>query len=344
MLSSLFPNDDSKEDNVYNDSNVLNKHSFYNSESSHNSLNIHIIRSQGNLYWAKGMYAAMSLARKCSQGSRSQVDQEDRNSHYDFYLMVNDDVSFYDNAVSIMLNAYYNAQQEGIEHCGIVGATKGRDGHVSYGGKMIDDLTKSNAFIVPSGCCCSVDSIRSTNSQHHDFLDTSSKRNDNSSQCGYLSDSLQACDSLQSFCDSSHSSCSSLSSLQPCDLANWNCFLIDSYTLEKVGLIDNYYSHGYGDYDYSLMMKRAGIPIFVAPEVIGECDRNSRKGTFQDGKLSRKHRFNLFFSPKGLDWKSGMHFYIKNFDYLSFKGVLKFNLVYIFNIFKILFGISDIQE
>lgn len=77
-----------------------------------------IIQSQGNYYWSKGMEVVMQLA----------VDDG-----CDYYLMVNDDVSFFDNAVATIFSAYSKAG--GM--CGIVGSTISREQNsITYGGRI----------------------------------------------------------------------------------------------------------------------------------------------------------------------------------------------------------------
>ncbi len=76
-----------------------------------------VFQSTGNFYWSKGMYTVMKRA------------VEDL---CDFYLMVNDDVDFFVNALDIMLSSY----QKAGGNCGIVGATKAATGDkYTYGGR-----------------------------------------------------------------------------------------------------------------------------------------------------------------------------------------------------------------
>ena len=124
--------------------------------------------------------------------------------------------------------------------------------------------------------------------------------------------------------------------LQPCDLANWNCFLVDQGIIDKIGLVDSAYSHSYGDHDYSLMMKRGNIPIYIAPEYVGLCDRNSRSGTFFDSSLDREKRLRKFFSPKGLNLRSGIHYYWKNRDFYKLRGLRNFLKAYLKTLLLIL--------
>lgn len=80
-----------------------------------------VFQSTGNFYWSKGMYHAMKKA------------VEDKN---DYYLMVNDDVDFFENALDIMFHSY----KEAGKSCGIVGSTASReDGSITYGGRRNQD-------------------------------------------------------------------------------------------------------------------------------------------------------------------------------------------------------------
>lgn len=187
-----------------------------------------------NYYWSKGMYVTMKAAAE---------------GDYDYYLMINDDVEFYDEFIANMIAAY---EMSG-NNCGIVGSTKGDNGLISYGGKKF----KGKEFISPD--------------------------------CG----------------------------LKKCDLANWNCFLIDRVVMKNVGLLDPKYQHGYGDYDYCMKMHRKGFDIYIAPGFVGSCNRNPITGTFQDSSLRRYDRFKDMNSPKGMPMRSGIRYAVKNRDYLG---------------------------
>jgi len=78
---------------------------------------ITVVRGTGKLFWAKGMAMAMTEAEKAEP---------------DFYLMINDDVEFFDNAIETMLISYEHVHN-GMEP--IVGSTKDiLTGERTYGG------------------------------------------------------------------------------------------------------------------------------------------------------------------------------------------------------------------
>lgn len=79
--------------------------------------NITVIRGTGNLFWAKGMAEAMEVAER---------------SVPDFYLMINDDVIFFRDAIEIMLDSFESVNDP---MSAIVGSTKDiSSGERTYGG------------------------------------------------------------------------------------------------------------------------------------------------------------------------------------------------------------------
>lgn len=103
--------------------------------------------------------------------------------------------------------------------------------------------------------------------------------------------------------------------MQICGVANWNCFVIPHEVIERIGLIDGKYAHSFGDFDYSMRMGRADIPIYVAEDYVGYCERNGIEGTFQDTSLKRIERLKRLYGKKGIPLYSSMRYYKKNFGF-----------------------------
>ena len=86
-----------------------------------------IIQTAGSLFWSKSMYIGMTRALELQK--------------YEFLLMVNDDVDFYDDMIENMFKSYYMANCE----CGIVGTTQD-NGKATYGGR-----TQTEVLLTPNG-------------------------------------------------------------------------------------------------------------------------------------------------------------------------------------------------
>lgn len=97
-----------------------------------------------------------------------------------------------------------------------------------------------------------------------------------------------------------------------CSTFNANCAIIPHDIFMQVG-IDPYYKHSIGDFDYGLQISRLGYEIKIYPKYVGQCNDNSLLRTWQDPALSRKERFQLKESRKGLPFGDWFHFLHKNF-------------------------------
>lgn len=78
---------------------------------------VSVIRGKGSAYWCRSMYCLMKTTTQ---------------KKYDFYMMINDDVFFYTDAVGIMFDTYRKAGKG----CGVVGAFRSaysKEG--TYGGR-----------------------------------------------------------------------------------------------------------------------------------------------------------------------------------------------------------------
>lgn len=220
--------------------------------------NAHILNGTGNLFWSRGMHIAMKAAVE---------------KGYDYYLMVNDDVEFFDTMWDTMFEAF-----ESRTAVGVVGYTVSRSTNtITYGGRRMIK-TRTNYITSPVVDICA-------------------------------------------------------EKYNTVDIANWNCFLIDSYVVSKIGLIDNFYEHGLGDYDYCLRMRKNRLDILVGKQVVGYCENNSRQGTYLDGSLPRKVRLRKMHAQNGFPVASWWHFVNKHYGIHKYRNAIT---PYIKNLYAIL--------
>ena len=111
--------------------------------------------------------------------------------------------------------------------------------------------------------------------------------------------------------------------VQECDLCNGNSLLVSREVFESIGGLYTKCTHGIADWEYSLRAKRRGFPVLMAPEFIGECERDHGKNWMSQGK-SLKERLAYMNSPKGLSYKEFMIFTKEYFpkDYIPMKVIM----------------------
>jgi GT2 family glycosyltransferase len=94
------------------------------------------------------------------------------------------------------------------------------------------------------------------------------------------------------------------SSAIPCDTFNGNCVLVGRAAFRAVGIMRQF-KHAISDTDYGLLAKRAGVRVVVAPGYVAECRANPEPGYWYSSTLSRRQRWQILLSRKGLppgDW------------------------------------------
>lgn len=96
---------------------------------------------------------------------------------------------------------------------------------------------------------------------------------------------------------------------QECEITNANILWVDKSVVNKIGILDNRFTHGIADYDYSLRAHKEGFPIYLAPNVCGTCQFD-HGNNWKPSSSSLKERISYLKSPKGLAYKEYL-FYIR---------------------------------
>lgn len=92
-----------------------------------------------------------------------------------------------------------------------------------------------------------------------------------------------------------------------CNTINGNCVLIPHSVAEKLGNIDEEFTHRLGDFDYGLRACKVGCSLWIAPGYVGSCSRNPIRGTWLDPNQSLSNRFqnklgNIRHSSSPKEW------------------------------------------
>ncbi len=99
----------------------------------------------------------------------------------------------------------------------------------------------------------------------------------------------------------------------PCDTFNGNCVLLPYGVFAALPVMDGFYQHIEGDFDYGLSCSKLGFPIFTSNFYVGVCERNSEKNTWSDISLPRIERLKKKEGPKGMPFKIWFYYLKKNF-------------------------------
>lgn len=85
-----------------------------------------------------------------------------------------------------------------------------------------------------------------------------------------------------------------------CDVACGNVLLIPKAVVDKIGILSKFYSHKWGDFDYSIRAISKGIGIYTTRCFIGTCDKNNvPRGKWCNSNFPLRKRIEYFFSPNG---------------------------------------------
>lgn len=87
--------------------------------------------------------------------------------------------------------------------------------------------------------------------------------------------------------------------LQECELCHGNILWVPRQVVERIGILDGFYLHALGDYDYSRTARSRGIPLRVAPAYLGTCVWHDKAVPWTDREVGLAGRLRNLYSPLG---------------------------------------------
>lgn len=97
-----------------------------------------------------------------------------------------------------------------------------------------------------------------------------------------------------------------------CSMANANILMVSSNVVKTIGILDEKYTHQFGDYDYTLAASTRNIPVLVCPGIGGICG-NDHGNNWLPANSTLKDRIKYLYSPLGLAYKEQIYYLKKNF-------------------------------
>lgn len=87
--------------------------------------------------------------------------------------------------------------------------------------------------------------------------------------------------------------------LRECELCHGNILWVPRHVVRRAGILDGFYLHALGDYDYSRTAGSRGIPLRVAPDYLGTCEWHDRAVPWTDRTVPLMRRLRNLYSPLG---------------------------------------------
>lgn len=84
------------------------------------------------------------------------------------------------------------------------------------------------------------------------------------------------------------------------DFFNGNIVLIPQSVYRRLGNLDFYFTHSKGDFDYGMRAKKAGIKMYQARRLLGECDLHERLDKWCDPEIPLAQRWKMLRRPNGM--------------------------------------------
>lgn len=96
------------------------------------------------------------------------------------------------------------------------------------------------------------------------------------------------------------------------DYMNGNIVLIPKTVVDKVGVLDPFFRHSYGDWEYGARIRKNGFPLLLTPSYVGICDRHDDHEKCYNSSIPLQQRFTFLLSPTGHHPREVFHYGLKS--------------------------------
>lgn len=122
--------------------------------------------------------------------------------------------------------------------------------------------------------------------------------------------------------------------LQKIEWINGNCVLVPRIVKEKIGILDPYFRHAKGDWEYGVRALKNGIMVYSATDYVGRCAAHENKvPKYYDANYSLKERLDFLYHPLGASPKETYYYCKKCFRLGRLRAFAYITLTYL----KVLF-------
>lgn len=100
--------------------------------------------------------------------------------------------------------------------------------------------------------------------------------------------------------------------LRPAKYFNGNIALIPLTAYHRLGQLDPYFSHSFGDFDYGHRAYKAGISMYQVGRALATCDAHVRTGDWRNPELPLSRRWHAMFAPNGMPPHEIFHYALRH--------------------------------
>lgn len=108
---------------------------------------------------------------------------------------------------------------------------------------------------------------------------------------------------------------------------NGNIVLIPNYVYHKIGMLDPYFSHSKGDFDYGMRATKLGIEIYQVGKYLGFCDKHPNLDQWCDPNIPLTIRWKKLHLPNGMPPHET--FYLNRRHYGLFSAIIHYYSIYL---------------
>lgn len=122
--------------------------------------------------------------------------------------------------------------------------------------------------------------------------------------------------------------------VQEFDLLHGNLVLVPRVVYEQIGMLDETFHHGIGDYDYGLRAIKKGIKLSLTPMYVGTCEGHLAFSKCYEAQYGLLQRFRFLYSPLGPN-PNEVFIYTRR-HYSIFRAIVVYLATLSFTIFPLL--------
>lgn len=112
-----------------------------------------------------------------------------------------------------------------------------------------------------------------------------------------------------------------------CDIFNGNLVYVPASVYNQIGILDKFYHHSFGDFEYGRRANKSGFKCIITP-IIGTCNRNLPMAKWNNGSMFA--RLKKLYSPLGNNPIETFHYFkeesilfaLSLFLYLNIRAIL----------------------